>query len=184
MNALPNALSLLRLLCAPGVFLLAYRGEERYSALVFVLLALTDALDGFLARLLKAETKTGKFLDPLADKVLLFFGLLTVTVVTEQADPLLIQLLLVRDAVLIGGTLLLKRYGFVPEPSLWGKLTTLTVSVTVGAGFLVSLYPEGVLLEAFRYLQIGSGALILISALDYTVKGVSFLLDKLIIERR
>ncbi|HHJ64594.1 MAG TPA: CDP-alcohol phosphatidyltransferase family protein [Aquifex aeolicus] len=185
MNALPNLLSFLRLLGAPGVFLLAYRGEERYSALLFVLLALTDALDGFLARTLRAETRLGKFLDPLADKVLLFFGLLTVTFRTEQgAHPLLIQLLIVRDSVLVGGTLLLRRYGFVPEPSLWGKLTTFVLSVTVGVGFLLELSPDGALRELFRVLQVCSGVLILVSAFDYTAKGAGFLLSKLIIEKR
>jgi len=167
MNALPNLLSSLRLLCAPGVFLLAYRGEERYSALLFLLLALTDALDGLLARTLRAETRLGKFLDPLADKVLLISGLLTVTFRTgEGAHPLLIQLLLVRDAVLVGGTLFLRRYGFVPEPSLWGKLTTFVLSVTVGAGFLLEFYPYGSLSELFRILQMCSGVLILVSAFE------------------
>ncbi len=183
-RSLPNTLSLIRLFFSPWVFLLAFIEEERLSAVLFFVLALTDALDGFLARLLKSETKLGKFLDPLADKFLLFFGLLTLTITTEyKASFLLLKTLIVRDLVLIGGSLFLKKFGFVPEPSFWGKLTTLFLSITVCVGFALELFKINSLIELFDILQFLCGILILVSGIDYVIKGAVFLKEKLIMEK-
>ncbi len=185
MKQLPNLISFLRLFISPYVFVLAYRGEEKIAAFLFIFLALSDALDGMIARFLDAKTNLGKFLDPLADKFLLFFGLLSITVSTEiRADPLVIQLLFTRDLLLIIGTLFLKRFGFLPEPSFWGKLTTLFLSITVFTGFILNLYLSEAVLVFFVILQIISVALIVISAFDYGIKGISFLRNKLIIGKR
>ncbi len=185
MRFLPNLLSFLRLLLSPGVLFLAQRGETKESALLFLILALSDALDGALARLMNARTQLGKFLDPLADKVLLFFGLFTVSFYTDvKVLPILFKLLVTRDLLLIGGTLLLKRLGFVPEPSLLGKLTTFVISTVVGLTFMMSL--TGVLVPSvlFHSLQMISILLVVASAIDYTLKGIGYMKSKLIIERR
>ncbi len=185
MRSLPNFISLLRLILAPYVFLLAHRGEDKGSALLFLVLALSDALDGAIARFYGAQTTLGKFLDPLADKVLLFFGLLSITTSTSiRANPLLFQALISRDLFLVVGTLLLRRFGFVPEPSVLGKLTTLSLSITVFLGFAVNLHANNILLGSFEWFQFLSLALVVASGIDYGVRGVNFLLSKLIIERR
>lgn len=181
MRRLPNLISALRLVLSPFVPILSLEGRQEQAFLLFVVLALSDALDGFLARRAKVETLTGKLLDPLADKFLLLSGFLSVT---SLIGPYLLVLLLSRDLFLVIGSLLLRRLGFVPEPSLWGKLTTLCVSLTIMLAFSLSLYPLKQLTVVLKGLEILSAVLILISWIDYALRGISFLRGGLIIERR
>ena len=80
---LPNILTILRLAAAPGVvimFLYFHRPWADWFALVlFVLAALTDFLDGYLARAWKQESKLGAMLDPIADKAMVIIALLVIT---------------------------------------------------------------------------------------------------------
>jgi len=185
MITLPNAISVFRLVASPFVFLLAYRDMFLESAVLFLFLAVSDAVDGALARLMKAQTTLGKILDPLADKSLLLFGLASITFHTDvRSSYVLFKLLMMRDILLVGGSLFLRRFGFVPEPSPLGKATTFFLSVTVSMGFLANLSPEGLVLSLFRWSQSISLALIVLSGIDYTAKGINFLLGKFIMERR
>ncbi len=80
---IPNVLTILRLLAAPGVaimFLYFTRPWADWFALVlFVLAAITDWFDGFLARLWKQESRFGAMLDPIADKAMVVIALLVIT---------------------------------------------------------------------------------------------------------
>lgn len=83
MWTVPNTLTLLRLLAAPGVvlmFLYFTRPWADWFALVlFIGAAITDFFDGYLARLWKQETKLGTMLDPIADKAMVVIALLIIT---------------------------------------------------------------------------------------------------------
>lgn len=71
---LPNAISILRILTAPVLILFLLSPDKETSfiaAIIFAIAALTDWLDGYLARRMDVETTFGKFLDPLADKLLI-----------------------------------------------------------------------------------------------------------------
>ena len=182
---LPNLISALRLIMSPYVLIFALRGEIKQSMLLFVLLLISDALDGAIARLLGAETRLGKMLDPLADKTLLLFGLLSVTLFTTNGvSILLLKTVVIRDLFLIGGTLFLRRFGFVPNPSLWGKSATVFLGLTVINGYLINLYNFSLLINSFVFLQYLSGILTAVSGFDYALKGAIFLRSKFIIERR
>ena len=90
---IPNILTLLRLLAAPGVavmFLYFQRPWADWFALVlFVVAALTDWLDGYLARTWKQESKFGAMLDPIADKAMVIIALLVITGYSGM-DPLIV----------------------------------------------------------------------------------------------
>ncbi|WP_413112427.1 CDP-diacylglycerol--glycerol-3-phosphate 3-phosphatidyltransferase [Thaumasiovibrio sp. DFM-14] len=78
---IPNILSFIRLLLIPVfvvIFYLPYQWAEFVAALVFVVAALTDWLDGFLARKLNQTTRFGAFIDPVADKVMVATALVLV----------------------------------------------------------------------------------------------------------
>nr|WP_204248783.1 CDP-diacylglycerol--glycerol-3-phosphate 3-phosphatidyltransferase [Yoonia vestfoldensis] len=83
MLSLPNILTILRLAAAPGVvimFLYFHRPAADWFALIlFVTAALTDFLDGYLARKWKQESKLGAMLDPIADKAMVVIALLVIT---------------------------------------------------------------------------------------------------------
>jgi len=80
---LPNALTVLRLVAAPGVavmFLYFARPWADWFALsLFILAAVTDWFDGYLARLWKQESKFGAMLDPIADKAMVVIALVVIT---------------------------------------------------------------------------------------------------------
>ena len=70
---IPNQLTLLRILLIPifiVVFFLPIEGSNYYECLIFVLAAITDILDGYLARKLNQVSTLGVFLDPVADKLM------------------------------------------------------------------------------------------------------------------
>ena len=108
---IPNTLTVLRLIAAPGVailFLYFQRPVADWFALVlFVTAALTDFLDGYLARLWKQESKFGAMLDPIADKAMVIIALVII-VGLSTADKL------VMDAwILLPATVILFREVFV-----------------------------------------------------------------------
>jgi len=168
----PNTLSLLRLLLSPLVPLLVLRDKHPFALLLIALLALTDFLDGFLARKLRASTPLGKLLDPLADKAFTFFSLLSYTFISDiSLSPSLFFSLLFRDVFLIVGGYALKKRGITPEPSLLGKLTTLTVSlalITVALANALNLYTLRPLIFLFETL---GTAFAVISFFHYAWKG-------------
>jgi CDP-diacylglycerol--glycerol-3-phosphate 3-phosphatidyltransferase len=80
---IPNSLTVLRLLAAPGVavmFLYFHRPWADWAALtLFVLAAITDYFDGYLARLWKQESKFGAMMDPIADKAMVVIAIMVIT---------------------------------------------------------------------------------------------------------
>jgi CDP-diacylglycerol--glycerol-3-phosphate 3-phosphatidyltransferase len=100
---LPNILTWLRILAIPLVVVLFFLGDERSSnfadpiaGLLFAAAAITDSLDGYLARRLGQTTRLGAFLDPVADKLIVAVAL--VLIVSRDARPLMV----LTAAVIIG----------------------------------------------------------------------------------
>ncbi|MCP4923738.1 MAG: CDP-alcohol phosphatidyltransferase family protein [bacterium] len=103
---LPNMITMARLLSVPIIIWLILDGLMKEASLIFILAAISDALDGILARALKIKTTLGAYLDPLADKALLIAVYLTLA--HEGFIPLWIAIAVTfRDILIIMGTLLL-----------------------------------------------------------------------------
>ena len=77
---IPNLLTIGRILLIPLLVIFLLDGKELAAFWVFVLAGVTDALDGFLARVLKQKTEFGAFIDPIADKLLLITSYITLAV--------------------------------------------------------------------------------------------------------
>jgi cardiolipin synthase len=138
LHHLPNALCVLRMLLAIPVAWLLMRGEYEVTLWVFAFAAVTDALDGFLAKRFHWESELGKALDPLADKILLVTSFITLTVVSHV--PVWLAVVVVARDVIIGFGALTYHYLFGPvngNPTVVSKLNTLLqigyVIVVVGA---------------------------------------------------
>jgi cardiolipin synthase len=110
---------------APYVFWLMARRE--YGALIpwFIVIAITDSLDGYLARKLHANSRLGAYLDPIADKLLLS-GSFLVLALTGAIDRWIAIVVLGRDALILAGAgvLYLRKELREFPPSVWGKLST------------------------------------------------------------
>lgn len=120
----PNLLSLVRLLALPFVYADLVGGREGRALLLLVLVASSDAADGFVARRFNQVTRIGRLMDPLSDRLLL--GVVSVGLVVAQILPLWAVLLLVARDVLVsvGLIVLLKREVPAPSVSDLGKAAT------------------------------------------------------------
>jgi len=176
LRSFPNFLSSLRIVLSPIIPLLVVKKEYTFSFSLIVFLAITDFLDGFFARKLKVESYLGKFLDPLGDKVFSFFALFSYTFLSEYGLPKSIFFsLLLRDVSLIVGGLYLRRYNVIPEPSIFGKVTTFLVSLELILVAFLNLH----YLEDFKILMEFLSPITLffiwISFLHYLYKGFRLL---------
>lgn len=122
---LPNSLCILRMVVAPIIAWTIVDGHLIAALGLFAAAALTDALDGFIARRFRQRTALGALLDPLADKVLMIaaFG---AAAWAGLVPWWLAGLLLVRDMVLLAGSLTARMRHLRRNlaPSGWGKLST------------------------------------------------------------
>jgi len=106
----PNILTIIRILLTP-VFVMAYTSENFNLAwILFAIAGLTDALDGFLARIWNQRTQLGAMLDPLADKALLVTSFICLAV-NGWIPSWLSVLVVSRDAIIIGGLAVLNFWG-------------------------------------------------------------------------
>ncbi len=103
---LPNLISLLRLAAVPLVVWLILGGQYGPAFWIFIAAGASDAVDGYLARRLKARTRLGTYLDPLADKMLLVCVFVTLGY-AGALDLWLVILVVSRDVMIVGGQLLL-----------------------------------------------------------------------------
>ncbi|GBD43241.1 Putative CDP-diacylglycerol--glycerol-3-phosphate 3-phosphatidyl-transferase 2 [bacterium HR40] len=130
---LANILTTLRLIAAVPLFLLVLSGAFEAAFWLFLLAALTDLVDGSVAKYLNRPTRFGAFLDPVADK--LFSGLLFLALAMGALVPWwLAGLVILRDvAIGIGASLLRTRIAsFRIEPLVIGKLCTLMQLLFLG----------------------------------------------------
>lgn len=120
---IPNAITLLRLLAAPGVVWLILHAQWEAACWLFLVAALSDGVDGYLARRLRQTTAFGAALDALTDKAL---GLGTLVSLTRmEAIPLWVTLaILLRDTVIVLGALTYRRRAghLEIEPTGLGKM--------------------------------------------------------------
>jgi len=146
----PNVLSYLRLLAVPVFVFLHLGGRPGWALLLFLAAALTDSLDGFLARLLDQQTKLGAFLDPLADKLLI--GAALIMLFLEAEAPLwMVVLVAFRDGSMALGAVVVKKKGLeLPTaPSRVGKYATFALACFVVLGLFDETFTNSPLLHAW-----------------------------------
>jgi len=161
---IPNSLTLLRILLIPVFVGLMLYGWYEPALAVLLGAGLTDALDGTIARAANQRTKLGMYLDPLADKLLLTSGFLTLSAL--HLVPLWMVILVVsRDVILLTGALLAHLTGSVVDiaPTLLGKGTTVfQLAYLLLAVVFVSRHMDMRLLDPLLYsavmLTVASGA--------------------------
>jgi CDP-diacylglycerol--glycerol-3-phosphate 3-phosphatidyltransferase len=168
---LPNKITIIRVLMIPVylVFMLVPQiPYGRYIAAgVFIAAALTDALDGYLARKNNLITNFGKFMDPLADKLLVSAAL--ICLVEYGLIPTWIVIIIIaREFIISGFRLVASDNGVVVAASWWGKVKT-NVQVVMSVMLIINLDNPviNILEQVAIYLAL---ALTIISLIDYMVK--------------
>jgi CDP-diacylglycerol--glycerol-3-phosphate 3-phosphatidyltransferase len=120
---LPNLLTVSRILLIP-VFVLIFSsptpGRSLVAAIVFVVAAITDLLDGYLARRRSQVTKLGRLLDPIADKLLVLSALILL-VQFDRVGALVAILIIAREVAVTGVRAIAAAEGIVLTPETTGK---------------------------------------------------------------
>ena len=169
-----NSLSFLRLFLVIPAWI-AFNNFDQTSRYIVagigIFAAITDILDGYLARKLNQITEFGKIIDPLADKVLVVFVVLNLFLIGDIPDYYF-YLIVVRDLlILIGGLIVSKKLGKVLPSDYIGKATVLAISFTL-LMILLNVNKQNPAYLILFYLSI---LLIFISFINYVIKAVKTL---------
>jgi CDP-diacylglycerol--glycerol-3-phosphate 3-phosphatidyltransferase len=140
----PNALTLSRLALAVVVFVCVANAWYRTALAVFIVAALTDALDGYFARLLNQGTAIGRQLDPLVDKVIVCGAFIYLATIPETGvAPWMVTTIVVRELLIQGLRSHLEGGGQAFGAKTAGKLKTLVQCLSISAILVVlSLDPS------------------------------------------
>jgi cardiolipin synthase len=168
---IPNSLTILRILLIPCYIGLLIYGKFDLALIVLLVAGLTDALDGAIARMKNQYTRLGAVLDPLADKLLLTSGFITLSMI--HLIPSWVTILVVsRDVILMLGTAVAHFTDSRVDltPTFLGKGTTfLQLSYVVMVIFLSSRRID---LAVLLPLLFGMVTFTLLSGLHYLYRGV------------
>lgn len=176
---LPNKLTIIRVFMIPlylVFMLISGIPYGRYIAgVIFTIAAITDALDGYLARKNNQITNFGKFMDPLADKLLVCSAL--ICFVEQNLMPGWVAIIIIaREFIISGFRLIASDNGVVLAAGWWGKIKTnvqivMSVMLTVNLDFKFI----NILEDVAVYLAL---ALTIISLMDYLIKNRNLLIGK------
>lgn len=175
---LPNKLTILRVCLIPFfvVFLLLDGGQNqmyRYiSAVIFIIASLTDMLDGKIARKYNLVTNFGKFMDPLADKLLVCSALICL-IQLGQIPAWMVIVIISREFIISGFRLVASDNGVVIAASYWGKFKTTFQMIAVV--LLILRLP--VLAAVTRICLWIALVLTVVSLADYVVKNRKILTE-------
>ena len=167
---LANKLTILRIFMVPVfmVFLLHQITYGNYIAAgIFILAAITDSLDGYIARSRNQITNFGKFMDPLADKLLVSAALISLASMGE-ISAWVVVIIIAREFTISVLRAVAAAEGLVIAASVWGKLKTITQIVAI-ALILLDNFP-------FRMINIPMDTIVLWLAVVFTViSGVDYI---------
>ena len=125
---LPNKLTILRMVLVPffvATLLMSAANEPlKWVALVlFIVASLTDFADGYIARKYNLITNFGKFMDPLADKILTISGMICL-IELGRIPSWIVRIIVAREFIISGFRLIAAENGVVIAANMWGKLKT------------------------------------------------------------
>ena len=175
---LPNKLTILRVIMIPfflvALFVDGIPAGKWIALAIFIIASFTDMLDGKIARKYNLITNFGKFMDPLADKLLVSAALIAL-IPLGKIPAWIVIVIISREFIISGFRLIASDNGIVIAASYWGKIKTVTQMVMIVlliADFSNSIID--VLETVFIYLAL---ALTVISLLDYLIKNKNVLKD-------
>ncbi len=187
---LPNKLTVLRIIMIPIFVALFYVTALPYnyvlSAVIFALAAFTDFLDGHIARKHNLVTDFGKFLDPIADKVLVSTALIVMlfpygeTKILEWYGAICVAVIMARELIVSGFRLIAANKGMVIAADWSGKIKTFLTDVAivvllVSANFIESFAILNLIGKILLYV---STALTIYSGIECLVKNKGVISDK------
>ncbi len=173
---LPNKLTMFRVVLIPFfvVFLLVdITSVDKWIALgIFIVASLTDLLDGKIARKYNLVTNFGKFMDPLADKLLVCAALICL-VELERIPAWIVIVIMSREFIISGFRLIASDNGVVIAASYWGKFKT-TFQIVMVCLMIADLEQISLLTDIVMWAAL---ILTVVSLVDYLVKNKDVMKD-------
>ena len=169
---LPNILTCLRVLLIPVFMVLAYQNNmpcDIAALIVYVVACLTDYVDGNLARKNNQVTNFGKFMDPVADKLLVMAALL-LFVEDGTIAAWMVAIILGREFIVSALRMVAASEGLVIAANMWGKAKTMITMITL----IFLLCPIGPIMLGPVSLQ---DVMIWITVIITTISGVTYIID-------
>lgn len=177
---LPNKITMIRIILIPFFVFFMLTDFVPYSqyiaAGVFIIASLTDTLDGYLARKYNLVSNFGKFVDPLADKLLVCSALVCFVALPDNPMPAWgVIVIISRDFIISGFRLVASDAGVVIAASWWGKIKTV-VQMLMSILLIVNL--DGEIINIVEYVFIYAAILLtVVSLIDYLWKNWKVLDD-------
>ena len=176
---LPNKLTVFRILCIPVfvIFLLAdgITYNNYIAVAIFILASLTDFLDGKIARKYNLVTNFGKFMDPLADKLLVCSAMICM-IPLGKLQAWFVIIIIAREFIISGFRLVAADNGIVIAASYWGKFKTTFQMLMVIVLILNVQMPFFQILG--KILTYAALILTVVSLIDYIVKNKDVLKEQ------
>lgn len=144
------------------------------ASIIFIVASFTDFLDGYIARKYNQITNFGKFLDPIADKVLVLAAM-TYLIQTNEITFWSVLIIIFREFLVTGIRLLALEKGEVIAASPYGKAKTIVTMISLIIIMLNGLYLPILLVNIIWYLAV---LLTIISGLDYLFKNLNIFKEK------
>ncbi len=169
----PNLLTLVRILLVPITVIFLMQGAFAKALTLLVVSGITDALDGFFARILNQQTVLGSYLDPIADKALLASCFVTLSI--KGVIPGWFTVVVIsRDFIILVGIAILSIMSipYQIRPSFVGKLTTALQLLTLAISLVSRIFPGTIDYLYLLMLQWVTVAFTIISGLNYMIRGI------------
>ena len=169
---LPNKLTVLRVIMIPFFVFFYLTGHVYIADILFIIASLTDMADGKIARKYNLVTNFGKFMDPLADKLLVAAALICFVEV-NRIPAWIVLIIISREFIISGFRLVAAEGGKVIAAGYWGKLKTAVTMVTIVfmiPNFGGIYFGTGWIYPLEQILVYASLILTIISRVDYLVK--------------
>ena len=177
---LPNKLTLLRVILIPFFLVMMYVDaiplHFLWAMVIFAAASLTDMLDGKIARKYNLVTNFGKFMDPLADKLLVCSALICFVAIPSGPMPAWVVIVIMsREFIISGFRLVASDAGVVIAASYWGKIKTV---VQMLMSILLIFNFEGSVINIVENVFIYAAVILtVISLIDYMVKNWNVMQD-------
>jgi len=174
---LPNILTLTRVLMIPFFVIFIINKHFGWALITFVIAGITDGVDGLIARITHQRTELGAYLDPIADKLLLFSAFITLAII-EVIPSWLVVIVITRDVIILVGFLVMLLTNYHPKinPSLLSKMTTVFQILTIVLVLFTGYYPP------FKQLSViaiyGTAVMTILSGAHYIYIGTRILNEK------
>ena len=169
---LPNKLTILRMIMIVPFVVLLLCGYDYIALVIFIVASLTDLLDGHIARKYNMVTNFGKFMDPLADKLLVCAAMICL-VEMGRIPSWVVIIIISREFIISGFRLIASDNGVVIAASYWGKFKT-TFQMVMICLMIANISQIQILTQVVMWIAL---ALTVISLVDYLVKNKDVMKD-------